>query len=119
MKELYLQTFKHRLRHRPAQPGFEDLLDIQEELFKLRLDKAKKEKTKDLTMKDLNDALKDLKSGKSRDPEGLIREIFREEVIGDDLKRSMLIMFNQIKRTLIVPSFMRKSNISAIYKRQR
>ena len=39
-------------------------------------------------MKDLNDARKELNSGKCRDPEGLRREIFREEVIGDDLKRS-------------------------------
>ena len=36
LKELYLQTFKYRLRHRPPQPGFESLLEDQNELFKLR-----------------------------------------------------------------------------------
>ena len=47
LKELYLKTFKHRLRHRPAQPGFEGLLDTQEELFKMRLEEAKKKKSED------------------------------------------------------------------------
>ena len=43
-------------------------------------------------MVDLKDALKTLTSGKCRDPEGLIQEIFKENVVGKDLKRSMLIM---------------------------
>ena len=116
LKELYLKTFKHRLRHRPAQPGFEGLLDTQEELFKMRLEEAKKNKSEDWTMKDLDDSLKALKNGKCRDPDGLVREIFKEEVIGDDLKKSMLTMYNGIKRTMIFPSFMRKSTIHAIYK---
>ena len=77
LKELYLQTFKYRLRHRTAQPWFEDLLNTQEELFKLRLELAKNEKTADWTMDDLDKALKQLKSGKCRDPDGLIREIFK------------------------------------------
>ena len=42
LKELYLQTFKYRLRHRPPQPGFETLLEDQNELFKLRLELSKK-----------------------------------------------------------------------------
>ena len=60
-------------------------------------------------MQDLEDALKELKSGKCRDPDGLIREIFKEEVIGRDLKKSMLIMYNKIKKTRIFPEFMRKN----------
>ena len=67
-------------------------------------------------MEDLEDALKTLKNGKCRDPEGLIREIFKEDVIGKDLKRSMLVMFNKIKETGIFPSFMRIADICAIYK---
>ena len=44
LKNLYLNTFKFRLRHRPVQPEFEALLKQQEELFKLRLERAKNEK---------------------------------------------------------------------------
>lgn len=33
------------------------------------------------TMKDLEEALKKLKTGKCRDPEGLIRDIFKEGLV--------------------------------------
>jgi hypothetical protein len=42
--------------------------------------------------------------------------LFKEEVIGDDLKRSMLKMYNKSKEEGILPVFMRYENISAIYK---
>ena len=116
LKELYLQTFKFRLRHRKAQPGFESLLVSQEELFKLRLELAKVKHTSPWNMNDLEEALKELKSGKCRDPEGLVREVFKEGVIGSDLKRSMLILFNNIKKTRKFPAFMQLANICAIYK---
>ena len=54
LKELYLQTFKYRLRHRPPQPGFQSLLDDQEELFKLRLELSKENMTPDWEMSDLH-----------------------------------------------------------------
>jgi hypothetical protein len=90
LKKLYLDTFKYRLRHRPVQPGLESLLDDLEELFKERLEMSKNVKTKDWTTEDLEEALMQLKSGKCRDPDGLIRELFKEGVIGEDLKKSML-----------------------------
>ena len=116
LKELYLQTFKYRLRHRPAQPGFESLLDDQEELFKLRLELSKENVTPEWSMSDLEEALNALKAGKCRDPEGIIREVFKEESLGDDLKLSLLILFNKIKKTRIFPAFMQNINICAIYK---
>ena len=116
LKELYLNTFKYRLLHRPPQPVYEEILKLQEELFFLRLDTAKKEKSAQWTIEDLNEILRGLKDGKCRDPDGLIREIFKEEVIGDDLRVSMLTLLNKIKDTGIIPSFMRCANISAIYK---
>ena len=116
LKELYLNTFKYRLRHRPPQPAYQELVELQEELFKLRLMNAKDQKSPDWTMNDLDEVLKNLKEGKCRDPEGLIREMFMEEVIGTDLKKSMLILFNKIKDTGIIPPFLRLANIHAIYK---
>ena len=116
LKILYLDTFKYRMRQKPVKPGYESILSLQEELFKLRLEEAKKKKSPDWTLADLEEALKWLNKGKCRDPDGLIREIFKEEVIGHDLKLSLLRMFNNIKRTGIFPSFMKIINISAIYK---
>ena len=116
LKNLYLDTFKFRLRHRPVQPGFEDILKKQEELFHLRLEKAKEKKTPPWDMKALDDVLKSLKTGKCRDPEGMIREIFKDEVMGDDLKESLLMLLNKIKATGSMPKFTNVVNISAIYK---
>ena len=67
-------------------------------------------------MNDLINVLKSLKNGKCRDPEGMIRKIFKEEVIGEDLKISLLMLLNIIKETGIIPPFMRVTNICAIYK---
>ena len=46
----------------------------------------------------------------------MIREIFKPEVIGKDLKSSMLTMFNRIKQEMELPSFMEVANIISIYK---
>ena len=116
IKKLYLETFKFRLRQRPVQPGFENILIEQKELFDLRLELAKSEKTQPWVMKNLEEALKSLKTGKCRDPEGIIREIFMEDSIGEDLKKSLLMLCNKVKETRTLPGFMQKTNICAIYK---
>ena len=68
-------------------------------------------------MKDLDRALSDLKNNKSRDHAGYVNELFKADVIGSDLKRSLLIMFNQLKAKKIIPEFMRYSNITTVPKR--
>ena len=52
--------------------------------------------------------MKKTKNGKARDPDGLVREIFKTDVIGEDLKVSLLTMLNQIKKDGIFQDFMRK-----------
>ena len=116
LKELYLQTFKFRLRQRQPQPGFEELLEDQKELCKLRAELAKEEKTQPWSMADLDTAIKSLKNGKCRDPEGLIRELFKDDVMGTNLKKSLLILYNKIKVKREFPAFIQLANICAIYK---
>ena len=72
--------------------------------------------TPDWEMSDLEEALNSLKSGKCRDPDGIITEVFKEESLGNDLKLSLLILFNKIKRSRIFPAFMQNINICSIYK---
>ena len=48
------------------------------------------------------------KTGKSRDPEVLVREIFKNDIIGEDLKVSLLTMLNSIKQEGILPDFMKR-----------
>ena len=64
------------------------------------MEQVKANKTKDWAIKGLNDVLKSIQSGKSKDPEGIYREIFYPSMIGKDLKDSLLAMFNQLKQAL-------------------
>ena len=50
---------------------------------------AEKTHTKPFKMKDLDDILRDLKSNKARDPEGIKRIIFKSTIIGSNLKKSL------------------------------
>ena len=53
---------------------------------------------------------------KARDPEGLCAELFQNEVIGESLKISLLIMLNEIKEEGAVPYFMNVTSVTTIPK---
>ena len=65
---------------------------------------------------DLERVLKGLKKNKSRDPHGLINELFKPGVIGSDLTESLLSLFNGIKDNCHIPEFIQWANITSIYK---
>ena len=50
----------------------------------MRLELTKKKKSTPFTMEELDKVLKSLKSGKSKDSNGYICELFKEGVIGED-----------------------------------
>ena len=56
-----------------------------------------KRKTKPFQMEELEEVLKGLKTNKARDPEGISRTIFKNNVIGTNLIESLLILFNKLK----------------------
>ena len=85
-------------------------------LFNLRKKVCKTRKSEPWNMKNLDDAIKSLKKDKARDPNGWINELFKEGVAGNNLKVSMLRLFNKIKNENHLPDFMRKANITTIYK---
>ena len=66
--------------------------------------------------KELSVTLKTLKNNKSRDPAGLINEIFKPPVMGRDLEDALLQLINGIKMEYFFPPEVLKSNI--IYKRK-
>ena len=78
---------------------------------------AEGRKSPDWTMLDLENALARLKNNKSRDYDGLINEIFKKTVIGEDLKRSLLIMCNSLKKKKLIAQFMNNSNITTVHKK--
>ena len=117
LKKLLAKEYKERLRTRPVRPDYQEIDEQKEKVFQLKMKLAATRKSPDWTLSDLEKALGDLKRNKSRDPEGLINEIFKLDVIGDDLKNSLLIMFNQVKKKKMIPSFMNYSNITTVPKR--
>ena len=118
LKDLYLETFQHRLRHRPIKDDLRYLQSLKEELSRKRLELSKMNKSKDWDMNSLDKVLNKLKKNKSRDAHGLINELFKPGVCGKDLKESMLMMFRKIKNEVSFPEFMEFVNIISIYKRK-
>ena len=117
-KKVILDHFVHRICKRPPNEEVKEILNIEEETFKFRLELAKKGKSHPIHIDELEKALKSLKVGKSRDPEGFIADIFIEEVIGSDLKHSLLLMFNKMKDEVTIPQCLKTANITMLYKKK-
>ena len=118
IKKLYRETFAFRLRDRPVREGYEEIEKLTKELCYRRLDLTKHIKSPRWEMKDLEKALGKLKNNKARDPAGLINEIFKPDVAGEDLKNSLLIMFNTMKENTFLPDFVREKTITTIFKQR-
>ena len=103
IKSLYLDTFVHRLRHRPIKENFGYLKTLKEDLCRRRLNYAQKQKTEPWTPAQLMKVLSSLKIDESRDLHGLVNELFKPGVIGQDLFDSLLHLLNQTKHTLTIP----------------
>ena len=84
------------------------------ELWKFVLDDMNRIKTKDWTESDLEKALKSMKKNKTRDPHDLINELFKEGIMGKDMKLALLSVFNQIKRDQKLPTALKFANITSL-----
>ena len=98
IKKLLAKEYKERLRSRPARPDLCGLTKRKRRIFRMKLKLAEENSSSPWNMNDLDNALQDLKNNKSRDPEGLINELFKKDVIGQDLKISLLSMLNGLKK---------------------
>ena len=117
LKKLLAKEYRIRLRTRPNRPDFEELSIRKHRIFELKLKLASQNKSKSWTIHDLEKALRCMKINRSRDPDGLLNEIFKKNSIGDDLKNSLLLMFNKIKEQQKIPMFMKNANITTVPKR--
>ena len=116
IEELAVETYKDRLKNRPIKKELSSLKDAKEELCRLRLEIASKNKTPPWTIAQLEKVLTKLKKNKSRDPMGYANEIFHSNVAGDDLKLAVLNLMNRIKSDQIYPAALESCNISSIFK---
>ena len=117
LKSLLAKEYKERLRTRPVRPDLKHLKKGKKRIFLMKLKLAESNKSKPWTLSDLDKALSDLKNNKSRDPEGFLNEIFKKNVIGTNLKHSMLLMFNRIRQKRLIPIFLNIANITTVPKR--
>ena len=104
------------MRKRQAVEEVKDILKTKKETFALKLEMAKNNKSPPIQMEELEKVLKSLKVGKSRDPDSWISEIFKDGVIGTDLKLSLLMMFNRMKDDISLPECLRTANITMLHK---
>ena len=67
LKKLLAREYKDRLRRRPVKIDFEDMRKRRKEILDLKLTLAARNKSRDWTIADLDEALKNLKNNKSPD----------------------------------------------------
>ena len=78
------------------------------EVTELKLLKAwKKNSSFYNTMDELEKSMSALNKGKARYPHGLCEEIFQIQVLGTNLKESLLLLLNKIKEEGVISSFMK------------
>ena len=116
LKTLYLQTYQHRLRQRDMKPELRDVYFLKNELWRSRLDELINEKSDPWDLGQLDKVLKSLKNNKTKDPLGMINEIFKPGIIGADLKKALIDLFKGVKENSTLPDYMLLENISSIYK---
>ena len=116
IKEMAVNAYEERLKNRPIKEGLEEMKELKEKLAEKVMKVAKTNKTPKWTMKEIEIVLKGLKKNKSRDPNGLANELFKEEAAGRDLKEAILLLMNRIKEEQIYPKCLELCNISSIWK---
>ena len=67
LKEIYINAYEDRLKHREMIPELLKLKTMREELFQQRLKQSKQNKSPAWTIQDLDKVLSHLKNGKSAD----------------------------------------------------
>ena len=118
LKKLYLDTYINRLSPNPEEIEMEELNSLKEQLWIYRQKQLKQKKSRPWTMEELEKALSDLKSNKTRDPHGLLNEIFKKNFAGQNLKEGLLNLMNMIKDKIFIPSFFSLANITSIDKKK-
>ena len=113
--EMALEHYTKVLENKPMKKELEQMRDDKEKLCGKYLKLASNNKTPPWEMKHLENVLKKMKKGKSRDPDGLANEIVLLENAGEDLKLAILKLVNRIKDEQIYPDCMRSCNISSIW----
>ena len=116
LKRLYIETYRERLSHRPIKSEFKDIYLLKTKLWELRYEDLRSIKSSPWTLTNLNKAIMGLKINQSGDPSGIISELFKPGVLGQDLARGLVMLCNGMKTELFIPALVQLANITTIYK---
>ena len=116
--KLYEDVYDDRLGQDDIFPDIKDLKDLNNLLFDLRQKLAQSRETPDWTKSQLLKVLISLKNNKARDPHGMIGELFKPSLAGNDLIDSLLIFLNGIKKFKKSFKFLEFANITSIWKKK-
>ena len=116
LKKLYLQTYRTRLEHRKINEKYQNIRDLKTELWDLRFESLKKKEAVLWTLEDLEEATKSLKNNQSRDPNGMISDLFKHNIAGKDLKKALVGLMNLVLINLFLPEYMEYADITSILK---
>ena len=116
LRNLYQQTYSKRLEHRIMKTELMDIFFLKEELWLWRIEEIKNKKTIPWNEDDLKKALKSLKNNKTVDPNGMVNELLKSNCAGNNLLKSLLLLYNGTKMNFHIPRFMILQNITSIFK---
>ena len=114
--KLYKNTYEERLSPKAIKSGWEELKELKDLLYKLRLEKSSLMQTVNWTEEQVIKMCKSLKNNKARDSSGFVYELFKPEMAGSDMFKSLSMMFNLIKSEMKTSLFMKKMTITSLYK---
>ena len=91
----FFSEFKHRLRTRDTRTELKWYESFQNGICYFKVDSAKSNNSPEFSILELEPIIRELKTGKSMDPTGMVREIFQKA--GNGFLNSLLDMTNSIK----------------------
>ena len=101
LKKLYIKTYVDRLKHEEMKTDFQEIYELKTLLWSERLKSIKLNKSKGSSLSNINKVSKNLKNNQTRDPNGMINELLKPNIMGQDLKEAVLCLMNGIKQNII------------------
>ena len=112
----YLSESKLTLRTREVKTELKWYESFQNDICYLRVDAAKSNNSLEFSILELKQVIRELKTGKSMDPTGMVWGIFKKA--GDGFLNPLLDMMNSIKTSKILPLEWSKTWITTLKKKK-
>ena len=116
-KKVTLEHFHQRMRKRKVKFDVEEEIKLNEDVFSKRVEEAETNQSAPFSMEELEKVTTKLKSGKSKDPNNLIYELFKDGVMGNDMKHSLLMLLNKMKTQMSIPDELKTAHITILHKK--